>query len=135
MWIFFSNAFVALSKHKTLPDHFMVRARLRGDIESAFPGLKIEVKESEADGDQYRFSAAIRATDVIVAVNDRLERLGTEYARQDLPLGPRDAAYGNVWLAMRAAQSREAARESWSESLGAKFPSLPNQQGDSRVPS
>lgn len=115
MWVFFSDAFVAISKHAKLPDHFMLHARLRGDIEAAFPGMKLQVSENAGDTDQYRFSAAISATDLIVAMNDRIDSLARETPREDIPLGHRNAAYTNVWFAMRAAQAREITQEPWRE--------------------
>jgi hypothetical protein len=55
MWIFKNDSFVNVVQSDADPAMLLVRARLKGDIERAFPG----VKAKETKGADYRFKALV----------------------------------------------------------------------------
>lgn len=60
MWIFLSNSYLSIVRHRDQPDHLLVRARNKGDIEAVFPYAFVETTPT---GD-YLFRAVISESEV-----------------------------------------------------------------------
>lgn len=104
MWIFFNDAFLSVVAHRDRPDTLMVRARVRGDIERAFPGVKV-TRSPAAD---YLFRAEVRRGVVAAALS--LAASGISYPNFKGSVRDRDRleTYHDVWDVMLAWQHRRA---------------------------
>lgn len=107
MWIFVRKAFLSVVRERGKPDHFRVRARLRGDIEAIFP----EAAVHEMIGADYRFHATIAGTDFALALMREADAVNYDNFKASLEPGDRCRWYTNVWYAMKSAQDFEEDQE------------------------
>ena len=61
MWIFTTKGFISIAQHKTLPEHFQVKARVASPLEELWPDHEIEV----IDWADYRFRITIEKSDAL----------------------------------------------------------------------
>jgi len=108
MWVFLNNAFFSVVADRDKPDHLMVRARLRGDLELAFPGVKVK---TTPDAD-YRYRASVPRARVAAALAARVHEIDYDNFKDSVAPGDhaRHDAYLRVWGAMHAAQVAAAPR-------------------------
>ena len=108
MWIFMNDAFLSIVAHRDKPDHFMVRARLNGDLERVFPGATV----TETPDADYRYRATLTREAVAATIQERLAEI--DYPNFKGSIGgvggdhghERARAYGSVWSDMLDAQDR-----------------------------
>lgn len=78
MWIFFNDAFLSIvapapGSNADKNGELVVRARLKGDLERAFPGVRVrETKSQERD---YRFRATVSRAIVAETLAGRVKRI------------------------------------------------------------
>lgn len=104
-----SEGMVSIVAHAAKPEHFLVRARLRGHLERLFPKCKVSLTD-DAD---YRF----RATLPRIAVADMLcgQLMNIEYPNFKNTIAPADRDYHDgafgAWTSMHRAQNIERINE------------------------
>lgn len=111
MWLFLNNAMVSVVAHRTMYGHYMVRARLKGDIQRAFPSIKRPGRRilSTPNAD-YLYRMVVTKAELQAAVHEAVEAIDYTNFKSSIPTGHhvRRTAYHDVWDAMLAAQQREA---------------------------
>lgn len=60
MWLFSQRGFYSIVQHKERPDYFVVKARVKGDIEKYWPFAEIERNENF----DYLYRAVLHRTEV-----------------------------------------------------------------------
>lgn len=111
MWIFFNDAFISVVAARGKPDHVMVRARVRGDLERLFVGAGDRVEHTpEAD---YSWRLVAARTEVAQLLSDEImERVDYDNFKNSVAENDRHDAYLRTWMAMRDLQrSRVVAEE------------------------
>lgn len=96
MWVFLNDSFLSIVAHRTKPDKLLVRARIKGDIEAAFPGAKVKVTP-DAD---YRYRAEVLRSEVARVLVERVESIRYDNFKATVRDEHRHAAYLRVWSAM-----------------------------------
>jgi hypothetical protein len=97
VWIFTKRGYYSVIQYPNDPDHLVVRARVRGDIEQEFPSVR-RVHET-ADHD-YRFRARVPRVEVIAAMSKAVEGITYSNYKAAVIDQRRSYDYGLVWLAM-----------------------------------
>jgi hypothetical protein len=96
MWIFLSNAFLSVVQHRDDAAMLLVRARLKGDIERALPG----VESQETPAADYRFRASIPRAKFAARMAELVEDIDYPNFKASVPDRPRHDAYMRVWEVM-----------------------------------
>jgi hypothetical protein len=109
MWLFLPTAMVSIVAHRTKPQHLLVRARLRGDLERLFPGCTVQ----RTPGADYRFRACIHRNDVARVVSQHLLGMQYDNVKNAIPHGApvhelRHRFMSEVWRAGMRAQIENA---------------------------
>ena len=109
MWLFLPTAMVSIVAHRTKPQHLLVRARLRGDLERLFPGCTVQ----RTPGADYRFRACIHRNDVARVVSQHLLSMEYDNVKNAIPHGApvhelRHRFMSEVWRAGMRAQIENA---------------------------
>ncbi len=105
MWVFLSDAFLSIVAHRTKPGVLLVRARVRGDLERAFPNCRPKLTPA-AD---YRYRAEISTDRVKAAITNRVEMITYDNFKNSVADTDRHEAYMRVWAVMHCYQSSLAA--------------------------
>lgn len=106
MWIFLNDAFVSIVEPKPCKGsadpatHLIVRARVPGDLERAFPGCKVV---SNA-GTDYRFRTILAREVVAKAIAARIAGIDYTNFKDSTKAKWRHDAYMRVWGAMYTVQ-------------------------------
>ena len=102
MWVFLNDSFLSIVAHRHQPNALLVRARVAGDIERAFPGATV-TNTPEAD---YPF----RATLPRAVVGERLATLAGDLGYTNFKNSVREPdrhdAYFDTWATMRQFQNQ-----------------------------
>ena len=61
MWVFTTHGFLSIVQHNAMPDHFQVKARVPGPLESLWPDHEVEV----IDWADYRYRITIEKPEVL----------------------------------------------------------------------
>jgi hypothetical protein len=104
MWIFLSDSFLSVVQHKDDVSKLLVRARLKGDIERAFPGVTAE----ETPIADYRYRAIVpreKFAARLAALADGIDYTNFKKSVRD---EARHEAYMNVWGIMLREQDRQS---------------------------
>lgn len=96
MWIFLTDAFLSVVAHHDRPDHLLVRARVRSDIERVFPYAEV----FEDDTADYRYRAIIERTVVARRIAEEAGRIRSTNFKAAVTEPDRHDAYLEVWSAM-----------------------------------
>lgn len=113
MWVFLSNAFLSIVSPQAGrgvdPRKFLiVRARIGGDIQRAFPGYRVVTGK----GTDYRFRAVVPRDVVAKRLADEALSLTYTNFKDSTKEKFRHDAYMNVWLAMMKTQHNPRHRQS-----------------------
>jgi hypothetical protein len=100
MWIFTSKSFISVVQKPGDTDFLTVRARLKGDIETLFPGTKVEVNK----GTDYKYRAKVPREVVAMAMHDQVMALNYSNFKNTVKDKKRHSAYMDVWSAMYEGQ-------------------------------
>lgn len=107
MWVFLNHAMLSVVAHRTKPDHLLVRARLKGDLQRAFPGVKVQ-RTPDAD---YLYRAVVPRWAVAQVLADQVSAIDYPNfkgsiggAGADPHAATRSRAYHRCWDAMMDAQ-------------------------------
>jgi hypothetical protein len=104
MWIFLNNSFLSIVQHRDKPDHKMVRARLRGDIDNVFPDAEV-VRTPQAD---YLYRATIPTSEVSAVLAKQIEEIDYDNFKNSVKDFGRARNYGEVWRLMYDYQNRKS---------------------------
>lgn len=110
MWIFLNNAFLSIVAPKpgrgvNPRTHLVVRARLKGDIQRAFPRLKAPVTESKKT--DYRFRAVVTRNMVAAVLAEHAKAIAYDNFKDSVKNKRRHDAYLRVWSIMFQEQMHE----------------------------
>ena len=61
MWVFTTHGFLSIVQHNAMPDHFQVKSRVPGPLESLWPDHEVEV----IDWADYRYRITIEKPEVL----------------------------------------------------------------------
>ena len=61
MWVFMVDGFLSVVQHNAMPDHFQVKSRVPGPLESLWPDHEVEV----IDWADYRYRITIEKPEVL----------------------------------------------------------------------
>ena len=108
MWVFTNNAFVSAVAHRTRPGFLMVRARVRGDLETFFSCLTSPVEVTETDHADYRFRCVVDKASFLRCLVDTLAAVDYDNFKNSIPHAEveRHDAYMGVWSVMLRYQDR-----------------------------
>ena len=99
MWIHFNDAFLSIVAHRDRPGHYMVRARVAGDIERVFP----QAEATETPAGDYRFRTVLPIPEVVAALAERAASIDYPNFKGSIAPseGRRHDAYLRCWSALR----------------------------------
>jgi hypothetical protein len=100
MWVFLNDSFLSIVQHRDQPQCLMVRARIKGDIERAFPGVTA-TRTPDAD---YLFRAEMPRSVVSLAMADAVNQIDYGNFKNSVHERDRHEAYLEVWSTMRRFQ-------------------------------
>jgi hypothetical protein len=103
MWLFTTDGFFSVVSKGCRKDQLMVRARVKVDLQRAFPGAKITTSPPPAD---YRFRVVVTRKAVTALLARTVEKLNYANFKDTVKDGARHEAYMRVWNAMYALQER-----------------------------
>lgn len=106
MWIMSPRGFVSIVRKDCPPDHLLVRARRRQDLEALFPGADI----IEGAGTDYQFRARIPQLEVINVISRELLELDYSNHKNATEDDALHSAYSAVWSAMARLQDGKPRR-------------------------
>lgn len=98
MWICLNNAFLSVVTPDKNPDNhvLLVRARRKGDIETVFPGAKVE----RTPGRDYLFRARVTREDVAAALAAQIEAITYSNFKDSVKNAKLKGAYSRIWSIM-----------------------------------
>lgn len=96
MWIFLSNAFLSIVDKGGDGSTLLVRARCKGDIESAFPQAAVETTHRN----DYHYRARINREEVAQALAEAARAITYGNFKNTVMDRQRHDAYMDVWEAM-----------------------------------
>ena len=102
MWIFLSDSFLSIVDKGGDGSTLLVRARLAGDIERAFPQAEV----IEGAGTDYRYRARIDREQVALRVADAVRGINYPNFKSTVRDPQRHDALMDVWQIMYRQQSR-----------------------------
>jgi len=108
MWIYLREAFLSIVAHRDKRDTLLVRARLAGDIERAFPHLAVKVKRTPAA--DYLFRAELPRKAVADALLEHAMAINYDNFKAAVPDPDRRKVYSTVWCEMNCWQHANAKR-------------------------
>lgn len=121
MWICFNDAFLSIVAKDCPPDHLLVRARRKGDIERVFPGAK--VKESGAT--DYRYRAVVPRAAVAKVAAERIMSIDYGNFKNSVEDDDLHAAYSRIWGVMYGVQVKDEKQRLFGEVAGNRNLSFP----------
>lgn len=107
MWVFFNNAFLSIVADRN-SDRLLVRARIAGDIERVFPGVKV----TEGGGTDYRFRAWIDWETVAARLYQEAMNIAYGNFKGSVEDDERHDVYLKVWGTLVDYQRRQVHHES-----------------------
>ena len=101
MWIFLNNAFLSIVVDNNKRTGLIVRARVKGDIERVFPGVKV-IKTPKRD---YLFRAFVDREIVANAISEAVLDISYDNFKDSVKETRRKQNYSRVWWEMSNIQS------------------------------
>jgi hypothetical protein len=106
MWVFLKDSFLSIVADSGHKDRLLVRARIKGDLERAFPSAQVfSLKRSD-----YRYRAFIDRAEVARTIAAQVEAITYPNFKDEVQRvsgGARHHAYFDVWAVMRDYQNAE----------------------------
>ena len=115
MWIFLSDAMLSIVADRDNKQNFLVRARLRGDLEHAFGS---DIMVTELDWSDYAYRASIPRKRVQKTISRRLGAITYDNFKNSVKDTIKHMLYMSVWSVMLRGQDKESPRKyTWQNSL------------------
>lgn len=108
MWVFMNDSFLSIVQHRDKPEWLVVRARVKGDIERAFP----EVNATRTPDADYLFRAEIPRSVVGRVMENAFNKIDYDNFKNSVHERDRHDAYLQVWSTMHRFQTVRANSES-----------------------
>lgn len=102
MWLFLSDAYLSVVQHRDDPGKLLVRARIKGDIERALPGVKAE----ETPSADYRFRAIVARGEFAARLAAIAQAIDYDNFKASVPERARHDVYMKIWSIMATEQAR-----------------------------
>ena len=106
MWVFLKDSFLSIVADRGHKDRLLVRARIKGDLERAFPHAKVlALKNSD-----YRYRAFVDRAEVARVIAAYVEAIDYPNFKDEVQRasgGARHHVYFDVWSVMRDYQTAE----------------------------
>jgi hypothetical protein len=96
MWIFAKDGFLSITPHREKPDCFMVRGRVKGDIEYYFPNADV-IETPEAD---YRYRTTLLREEVADRIRKAVADIHYRGFKDSVTDKRRMPFYLEVWSVM-----------------------------------
>jgi len=96
MWVFLSDSFLSIVEDRANPARLLVRGRIKGDIERAFP----EASVTETPDADYRYRARIDRDAVAEALARQVYQMNYDNFKGSVKDIERHNAYFDCWRAM-----------------------------------
>ena len=93
MWIFAKDGFLSITPHREKPDCFMVRGRVKGDIEYYFPNADV-IETPNAD---YRYRTTLPREEVADRIRKAVADIHYRGFKTSVTDKRREAYYFSVW--------------------------------------
>jgi hypothetical protein len=106
MWIFLNDAFLSIVEDRDDKTRLLVRARVAGDIEKAFPDATV-THTPRAD---YAYRAFVRREVVAEVIERRVGEIAYPNFKNSVRDHARHDAYMGVWSVMRRYQEPRSGR-------------------------
>lgn len=100
MWICLNDAFLSIVDKDCKPNCLLVRARRKGDIERAFPGVKVK----KTPGNDYLFRAEVSRSKIIEELSAQILSIDYDNFKDSVKEKDLKGAYGSVWGVMSRLQ-------------------------------
>lgn len=100
MWICLNDAFLSIVAKDCPPDHLLVRARRKSDIERVFPGYPIK----ETRNTDYRYRTTVPRQVVADTIANRILSIDYDNFKNSVEDHDLHAAYARVWGVMYSLQ-------------------------------
>jgi hypothetical protein len=109
VWVFLNNAFLSVvqCEGEREQNWLMIRARLRGDIQTIFPSAKVTSNSAR----DYRWRAKVRRDEFAAAMRRAVEAIDYPNFKASVRDHQRHDTYLRVWGVMKNAQDEQARRE------------------------
>lgn len=104
MWIFLNDAMLSIVNQPGDPKALLVRARIAGDLERAFPGSVVR----ETPSRDYRFRTVLSRETVATRMAEAIREIDYGNFKGSVLDAPRHDAYFGVWGVMHREQQRRA---------------------------
>lgn len=107
MWLFTRTGFISVTDDKTRPHHFLVRARVKADLERLRTEMDAEgIAILETPERDYGFRMTVHKADFVKVMVDQLMEIDYTNVKDAIDLGEpeRHAAMLRVWSAMSVLQ-------------------------------
>jgi hypothetical protein len=103
MWLFAKEGFLSIVENRNNKDQFLVRARIKGDIEKYFPDSKV----IEGGGTDYLYRAFIPKSEVLAVVSKMVCDIDYDNYKANISDSRRrHNFYVRVWTVMQSMQDR-----------------------------
>jgi hypothetical protein len=93
MWVLLNDSFLSIVRHRSKPNHLLVRARRREDIALIFPAVRIV----DGGGTDYEFRAVVKRRAVENAMAAEVRRIDYDNFKDSVPEKRRHDVYLSVW--------------------------------------
>ena len=100
MWIQFNNAFLSIVINRDNKSELLVRARVKGDIETIFPDADV-FEDNNAD---YKYRSFISKAKVAAKMMFKMTEINYDNFKNSVNEIERKKAYSNVWVELRKLQ-------------------------------
>ena len=109
MWAFTTHGFLSIVQHNAMPDHFQVKSRVPGPLESLWPDHEVEV----IDGADYRYRITIEKPEVLPVLLEVIASVDhTSFKDACSDDAEYHAVLSRIWMEMYHYQSKvEAGHE------------------------
>lgn len=99
MWVFLNNSFLSIVADENSKERLLVRARIKGDIESVFPREARAIMHTP--GNDYAYRAYIPRTVVARAMANEVKSIDYPNFKNSVENEGRHNVYLQVWTAMK----------------------------------
>lgn len=112
MWIVTNESFLSVVQDRNNPDQFVIRARIKGDIEK-FMGEDTPVNVIEMDKSDYRFRAFVDKSVFRMKMVDAIDSIDYDNFKNTVTERERRAWYLSIWDIMFRAQESLYGKQKW----------------------
>ena len=103
MWVFTIDGFLSIVQHNAMPDHFQVKSRVPGPLESLWPDHEVEV----IDWADYRYRITIGKSEMLPVLLEAIASVDYTSFKDACSRDPEyHWALSKIWMEMYRYQSK-----------------------------